>query len=671
MKPTLTIALPAYNEERTIGDVLDALLKQNRTTFVLDRIVVYSDGSTDGTVSLVKHAQARTPIIHLIDDPARRGKIYRMNQMFQDCGSDLLMILDADLGFAGDDFLDSFVSATAADPTSVMFAAHQIPLRPDGILARVYYASFLLWDYIRFCVPKKDHVQNFYGAATVFRKRFLPYAYVPDEMHEKRTFLYLMAKRMGGFAYVDSAAIRYWPPHTTADFSTLRNRAFGSDHAALEKIFGRAAEHAETIPWKYKLAGIAKFCCAHPFYALPALYLNMRVSRDTRAVQSTTQSSRMWEIVSSTKRPMKKARIVFSNYDDRHNPVYGGGGAVAIHEVAKRLAKDFDVTVYTGNYPGAKDEIEDGVQYLRIGSRFFTGRLGQLLYHFHLPWHVLTKKYDVWIESFTPPFSTSLSPLFTRKPVVGLAHMLSGKDMFRKYRVPFHLAENLGLKFYRHLIATTAHGAREIRAHNPSANIVVIGNGVEPPLASNKPSAGAYLAYMGRIEINQKGLDLLLSAYADARRAVPLPLVIAGSGSEKEMNRLEKLIELHELRDSVLVRGRIENEKKDEFLRGALVGIIPSRYETFSLVALEMLSYGIPVVAFDIPGIAWVPGDALVRVPPFDTGALARSVVQLAEDGALRRKIARRARAYAASRDWDTVANEYGRYLAGILESET
>jgi phosphatidyl-myo-inositol alpha-mannosyltransferase len=669
MKPTLTIALPAYNEERTIDGVLNALLAQHRNTFVLDRIVVYSDGSTDDTVRLVKKVRAYAPEIHLINSRTRRGKIYRMNQMFRDCTSDLLMILDADVGFSGDDFLNTFVAATVSDQTSVMFAAHQIPLRPDGRKARIYYASFLLWDYIRFSVPKKDHVQNFYGAATIFRKRFLPSAHVPDEMHEKRTFLYLMAKRMGGFTYVDEAAILYWPPHTTADFSTLRNRAFGSDHAALEKIFGHDAENAEIIPWKYKLIGIAKFFCAHPFYALPALYLNMRVSRDTKAVQSTTQSSRIWEIVSSTKKPMQKARIVFSNYDDLQNPVYAGGGAIAIHEVAKRLAKNFEVTVLTGKYPEAENEMLDGVMYIRIGFRFFTGRLGQLLYHFSLPWHVLTKKYDVWIENFTPPFSTSLTPLFTKKPVIGLVHMLSGKDMVRKYHLPFHLVENLGLKFYRHFIVLTKHGADEIRAQNPSADIAVIGNGVHSPLVPNKSSAGAYLAYLGRIEVDQKGLDLLLTAYAKVRETLNIPLIIAGTGSKKEMDRLEKLIYLQGLRDSVQLRGRIADEKKDEFLRGAVVGIISSRYETFSLVALEMMSYGIPVVAFDIPGITWAPENTLIRVPSFDTDALARSVLQLVEDHTLRKKIATHARAYAESRDWDTVSKEYGQYITGILAS--
>ena len=31
-----------------------------------------------------------------------------------------------------------------------------------------------------------------------------------------------------------------------------------------------------------------------------------------------------------------------------------------------------------------------------------------------------------------------------------------------------------------------------------------------------------------------------------------------------------------------------------------MIGIVPSRYETFSVVALEMMAYGIPTVVFDI-----------------------------------------------------------------------
>ncbi len=362
-----------------------------------------------------------------------------------------------------------------------------------------------------------------------------------------------------------------------------------------------------------------------------------------------------------------KRNILISNYDDLKNPTYAGGGAVAIYEVAKRLAKNFDVTVLTGNYPGAKSEMVDGVMYARIGPKSFVGRFGQLLYHFILPWHVLTRNYDMWIESFTPPFSTSFIPLFTKKPVIGLVHMLSGKDMRRKYFLPFHHIENIGLRLYRHFIVLTEHSAREIRMENPLANIAIIGNGVHAPSSPNVPGAGKYLGFLGRIEIDQKGLDLLIKAYAAVREKLNIPLLIAGSGSKKEVAHLEKLIDRYNLGDSVQLLGRLEGEKKQEFLRGAVIGVIPSRYETFSLAMLEMMSYGIPVATFDIPGIAWAPQDALVRVPSFDTESLARALVKLAEDTALRETISRRARTYAETRSWDAVANEYERYVVGIF----
>jgi len=63
-----------------------------------------------------------------------------------------------------------------------------------------------------------------------------------------------------------------------------------------------------------------------------------------------------------------KRRIIFSNYDDPKNPFYGGGGARAIHEVARRLAVRHDVKIITGSYPGSRDEMVDGVSYTRIGS---------------------------------------------------------------------------------------------------------------------------------------------------------------------------------------------------------------------------------------------------------------------------------------------------------------
>ena len=110
-----------------------------------------------------------------------------------------------------------------------------------------------------------------------------------------------------------------------------------------------------------------------------------------------------------------KKKIIFSTYDDVDNPYYGGGGAHAISEIAKRLASFFDVTIITANYPGGKNIRKDGIRYKRIGPSFVDPRTGQLIFSLLLPWYARHEEYDIWFESFTPPFSTSFVPLFTKK----------------------------------------------------------------------------------------------------------------------------------------------------------------------------------------------------------------------------------------------------------------
>ncbi|MCL5774634.1 MAG: glycosyltransferase, partial [Patescibacteria group bacterium] len=234
-------------------------------------------------------------------------------------------------------------------------------------------------------------------------------------------------------------------------------------------------------------------------------------------------------------------RIIFSNYDDVRNPHYGGGGALAVHEIAKRLAGDFNVTVLTGKYRNCRNETIDGVNYERIGANIFGPKIGQLIFQIALSFYARRKKYDLWVESFTPPFSTSFLPLFTKKPVIGLAHTLAGKDAARKYKLPFHFIEKQGLKVYQNFIAVSKFVKTEILAANPKAQVHVIPNGVDWPETKRQP-LGEYILFLGRMEVDQKGLDLLLKAYCQILDKVNFPLYIAGAGTAKEESKLKKLI---------------------------------------------------------------------------------------------------------------------------------
>ncbi len=100
-----------------------------------------------------------------------------------------------------------------------------------------------------------------------------------------------------------------------------------------------------------------------------------------------------------------------------------------------------------------------------------------------------------------------------------------------------------------------------------------------------------------------KGLDLLLDAYRRHPEGL-LPLVIAGSGAKQQEQSLVRLIE--DSKAPVRWIGKVDEQGRGRLLDQAAFMVVPSREESFSLAALEALSYGRPVIHFDLPQLAWM-----------------------------------------------------------------
>ena len=305
---SLTVAIPAYNEEQNIGGVLKDLLSQTRSGFALKEIVVYSDASTDETNRIVKRFHRRSPVINLKIGKRRCGKIFRLNQIFRSNKSDVLVVLDADIGLVGNRFLQRLAGALASDDKAKMAVAHQIPLRSKNFMGKVVYASYLMWDFIRLSVPGRDHVQNFYGAATAYRSSFAKKLHIPPKLTEERLYIYLRAKEGNGFRYCDSAKILYWPVSTLPEFIKQAKRSFGKNQPILDKIFGPGSDSNYVIPWKYKLRGIVKSFYHQPFYTPLALAFNFFLSKLT--LKTPVRNSPLWDISLSTKKPFNYEKIL-------------------------------------------------------------------------------------------------------------------------------------------------------------------------------------------------------------------------------------------------------------------------------------------------------------------------------------------------------------------------
>lgn len=102
----VSVAVPAYNEERNIGLLIDSLLQQRTRRAEIVEIVVVASGCTDRTAEIVREKQShRGPRVRLIVEPERRGKVAAINTYLQHgdphveaiclCSADLLVAPDA------------------------------------------------------------------------------------------------------------------------------------------------------------------------------------------------------------------------------------------------------------------------------------------------------------------------------------------------------------------------------------------------------------------------------------------------------------------------------------------------------------------------------------------------------------------------------------------------
>ncbi|WP_370409866.1 glycosyltransferase [Streptomyces fradiae] len=355
--------------------------------------------------------------------------------------------------------------------------------------------------------------------------------------------------------------------------------------------------------------------------------------------------------------PRRRERVVVSIYDDAENSDYRGGGALVVEKLARRLAEHYEVTVVTAGRSGGSVR-RHGVRYVRLPVCRAGPRAGQLLFLGLLPFVARRIPHDVWLESFTPPFSTSFLPLVSRAPVVGIDQGRSAEALWRRYHLPFFLVERVGLRCYRHIVAMNEADASAVRRLSPRADVHVIANGVEPrQLDDARLGSGDSILFLGRIDTWTKGLDLLLDAYETARP--PMELVLAGGGTAAEERRLGQLLAGRDL--GVRLVGYADEELKRRLLRDSAFVVLPSRHETFGLVALEGMSYGKPVLHFDLPALRWMRGGGDVAVAPFDTTAFGERMRALATDPALRRRLGRQAGLAAQHYTWDEMT---GRYLA-------
>jgi glycosyltransferase involved in cell wall biosynthesis len=353
-------------------------------------------------------------------------------------------------------------------------------------------------------------------------------------------------------------------------------------------------------------------------------------------------------------------RVLHLGFEDPAMPG-AGGGSLRTHEINRRLVADgMDLTVFTTRFPGCVDRVQDGVAYVHVGFGPCGSRLSRLLgYVLGLPAAVrrYAKRHepDLVVEDFFAPFATMAAPLWTRYPTIGVVQWLQAREKSRQYHVPVHLLQDFGVRSHRRLVAVSADTGAQLRGINPELEVEVIGNGVDRALFDQPQQAGRDVLCIGRLEFEGKGLDLLLGAWKLAHERVDGQLVIAGGGHDEA--RVRREVARLGLGDRVRFAGWVTGAQKSRLLASARVVAMPSRMETFGIVAVEAFAAATPVVAFAIPALREVvPEGAGFTVAPFDVETFAQRLIELCTDADLALAMGSEGRTFAAGYDWDVLA---------------
>lgn len=336
-------------------------------------------------------------------------------------------------------------------------------------------------------------------------------------------------------------------------------------------------------------------------------------------------------------------------------------------EIYGRLAGRIDVTVVTGNYPGARDETLEGVRYIRLGARS-PYSWSRLTYARAANAMLRSASYDAAIFDFsgyTPLFMPAGRPtgIVLHHLTSPTAHMRWGAVLSRGLRA----LEHAMIRRASRISATSASSRDAANLIAPAIPVEMVGAGVPSRLFETVRRPGDFLLYFGRLDIFHKGIDTLLEAVAILAKTRPrVELRIAGRGSATD--RIGAMIGSMGLGANVKLLGAVSDEERGELLATAAVQLMPSRFEGFGLAAAEAMAAGVPLVASavgSLPEVVDAPKGG-VMVPPSDAAALAAATARLLDNPELRDSLSESARRSARRFSWDRVADAHFRFIENI-----
>jgi len=266
-----------------------------------------------------------------------------------------------------------------------------------------------------------------------------------------------------------------------------------------------------------------------------------------------------------------------------------GGAERVVSILSKGLSEYYKVYVIIYHHPIEYD-IEGELINLETPTGSFWKKIKNTFYRI-LKLKRLIKKIS---PDYIVSFMGNLQPILTFEPII--VSIRNNPDFFPLFR-KILLKTVYKLPNVKKII-TVSNGIEEKLNNNYSLrNTKTIYNPINltyitEKLIAPKPFEFDYILAIGRLN-RQKGFDTLIKSFARSSFKKLVKLVILGEGEERK--NLEELITKLDLKNQVLLFGKVENTFV--YMKYAKFFILSSRYEGFGNILLEALACETPVIA--------------------------------------------------------------------------
>ncbi|HKS35794.1 MAG TPA: glycosyltransferase family 4 protein [Verrucomicrobiae bacterium] len=249
------------------------------------------------------------------------------------------------------------------------------------------------------------------------------------------------------------------------------------------------------------------------------------------------------------------------------------------------------------------------------------------------------------------------------------------------------VVERASVRFADHVI-TINEPIRDLIEHRcrPASKPTVIMNSADESIFSSvagvTSASGAttdpekfVMMYHGTLT-HIYGLDIALEAFGRAQQEMPgAEFWILGNGPEK--GALESLARKLGLENKVKFPGTVPPQEIPEWLRRCDVGVLATRQDvfldySFSNKLSEYIIVGKPVVSSRLKTIRhYFTEEALAFFEPHNPADLAKQILRMYRDPALRIQHARKAKLEYAPIRWEVMKDRYLALMGGLLGTET